>query len=61
MANFQPPNRSSLANGDSDSEGEEARTPKEDRMEIDDPGSGGAGRSTRGEPSFTFLAGTYIC
>lgn len=52
MENFQPPNRSSLANEDSESEGEEARTPKEDRMEIDDPGSGGAGgRSTRGEPS----------
>jgi chromatin structure-remodeling complex subunit RSC9 len=52
VENFQPPKRSTLANGESDSEGEEARTPKEDRMEIDDPSSGGAGgRSTRGEAS----------
>ena len=47
VENFQPPQgRSSMANGASDSEGEEAKTPKEEKMDIDDPGSGG--RVTRG-------------
>ena len=48
--NFKPPLiRESLANGQ-DSEGsggEEIVTPKAEKMEIDDPGSGG-GRTTRG-------------
>ncbi len=43
VENFRPPGRASL----SDSEGEEAKTPKEEKMDIDDPGSGG-GRTTRG-------------
>ncbi|KAL9634765.1 MAG: hypothetical protein Q9164_003894 [Protoblastenia rupestris] len=48
MDNFQVPQKgSNLANGTSDSEPEEANTPKEDKMDIDDPGSGG-GRTTRG-------------
>ena len=47
VENFQPPpSRGSFANGTSDSEGEEAKTPKEEKMDIDDPGSGG--RVTRG-------------
>lgn len=40
-----------MANGDSDTGGEEARTPKEERMDIEEPGSGAGGRSTRGELS----------
>ena len=40
-----------MANGDSDSGGEEARTPKDEKMDIDEPGSGAGGRSTRGELS----------
>ena len=50
VENFQPP-RSSMANGDSDTGGEEARTPKDEKMDIDEPGSGAGGRSTRGELS----------
>lgn len=42
-----PPTRTSLANGASDSEEEGSKTPKEEKMEIDDPGSG-SGRVTRG-------------
>lgn len=47
MENFKAPQKGVLAGGGSDSEGEEVGTPKSDRMDIDDPGSGG--RSTRGE------------
>jgi len=48
LENFQPPPaRTGLANGTSDSEGEEVKTPKEEKMDIDEPGSGG-GRVTRG-------------
>ena len=47
--NFKPPPaRSSLGNGESDSGDEDPKTPKEEKMDIDDPGSG-AGRTTRGE------------
>ena len=52
--NFRPPLvRMSLSNGqDSEgSEGEESKTPKEEKMDIDDPGSGG-GRSSRGQHKF---------
>ena len=48
LENFQPPQpRTDLANGASESEDEGTRTPKEEKMDIDDPGSGG-GRVTRG-------------
>ena len=47
VENFRPPQRSSLVNGDSDSGGEESKTPKDEKMDIDEPGS--VGRSTRGE------------
>ena len=45
---FQPPTKiSGILNGTSDSEGEDAKTPgKDDKMDTDDPTSGG--RSTRG-------------
>lgn len=43
MENFKLPGRPSL----SDSEGEEAKTPKDEKMDLDDPGSG-SGRTTRG-------------
>ena len=43
-----------MANGDSDSGGEEARTPKDEKMDIDEPGSGAGGRSTRGELSLRY-------
>ncbi|CAF9936951.1 MAG: Chromatin structure-remodeling complex protein rsc9 [Alectoria fallacina] len=46
LENFRPPQRSSLVNGDSDSGGEGPKTPKDEKMDIDDPGS--VGRSTRG-------------
>lgn len=52
VENFRPPTagRPSLSNGqDSDGSGaEESKTPKEDKMEVDEPGSGGA-RTSRGE------------
>ena len=56
MENFQPP-RSNVANGESDSGGEEARTPKDEKMDTDEPGSGAGGRSSRGEqlPSTAFV------
>ena len=57
VENFQPP-RSSMANGDSDTGGEEARTPKDEKMDIDEPGSGAGGRSTRGELSTCPI---YLC
>ena len=47
VENFRPPQRSSLVNGDSESGGEESKTPKDEKMDIDEPGS--VGRSTRGE------------
>ena len=48
VENFQPPQKGvGMTNGGSDSEDEEERTPKEEKMDIDDPGSG-AGRTTRG-------------
>ena len=47
-----------MANGDSDSGGEEARTPKDEKMDIDEPGSGAGGRSTRGELSLRLQ---YVC
>ena len=50
MENFKPPqSREPLTNGnDSDLSGdEEHKTPKEEKMDVDDPGSGG-GRTTRG-------------
>lgn len=49
--NFKPPLvRMNLSNGqDSEgSDGEESKTPKEEKMDIDDPGSGGA-RTSRGK------------
>ena len=48
VENFKPPNRTSLANGGSESPREDSKTPKEEKMDIDDPGSG-PGRVTRGE------------
>ena len=36
VENFQPP-RSIMANGDSDTEGEEARMPTDEKMDIDEP------------------------
>ena len=49
MDNFRPPQSKEQLNGqDSDGSGDEGRrTPKQDKMELDDPGSGG-GRTTRG-------------
>ena len=54
--NFKPMGREIMANGkdDEDSAAEDAKTPKEEKMDIDDPGSG-AGRTTRG---LFFLAGS---
>ena len=47
--NFQIPQKgSNFVNGASDSENEGDRTPREDRMDVDDPGSGG-GRTARGK------------
>ena len=59
VENFQPP-RSSMANGDSDTGGEEARTPKDEKMDIDEPGSGTGGRSTRGELSLRSRIFYYV-
>ena len=48
IENFQPPEaQSEMINGAGDSEGEGSRTPKEAKMDIDEPSSGG--RVTRGE------------
>lgn len=47
MENFKPPQRLSLVNGESESGGEDSKTPKDEKMDIDEPGS--VGRSTRGE------------
>ena len=51
MDNFRPPqSREQQANGhESDGSGEEERktTPKQEKMDLDEPGSGG-GRTTRG-------------
>ena len=60
--NFRPPPiREQQTNGnDSEGSGEEERkTPKEEKMDLDDPGSGG-GRTTRGEVTcFHFIAPVY--
>lgn len=55
VENFKPPVvRMSLTNGQ-DSEGsggEESKSPKEEKMEVDEPGSGGlGGRTSRGQDS----------
>ena len=51
MANFQPPQKNAnLMNGD-DSDTDGVKTPKDDKMDIDEPGSGG-GRTTRGSLTF---------
>lgn len=55
VENFQAPLRTGYANGGSDSEPDGSRTPKEEKMDTDDPGSGG-GRQTRGESAFALLA-----
>lgn len=56
VENFKPPVvRLSLTNGqDSDgSGGEESKTPKEEKMDLDEPGSGGLGaRTSRGQDAF---------
>lgn len=46
VENFRPPQRSSLVNGDSESGGEDSKTPRDEKMDIDEPGS--VGRSSRG-------------
>ena len=53
VENFRPPQRSSLVNGDSESGGEDSKTPKDEKMDIDEPGS--VGRSTRGELGTTLM------
>ena len=59
MENFKPPQRSNLINGgESDSGGEESKTPKDEKMDIDDPGS--VGRSSRGKPISNKMAPTYM-
>lgn len=45
VENYKQPQKNGLANGDSDS-GDDAKTPKEEKMDIDEPGSLGR---TRGE------------
>lgn len=47
VENFRPPQRSSMINGDIDSGDEGSKTPKDEKMDIDEPGS--VGRSTRGQ------------
>ena len=47
VENFRPPQKSSMFNGDSESGGEGSKTPKDEKMDIDEPGS--LGRSSRGE------------
>ena len=54
VENFRPPQRSSMINGDSDSGGEESKIPKDEKMDIDEPGS--VGRSSRGELLSMFMA-----
>ena len=59
VENFRPPqSREQIVNGnDSDGSGEEERgTPKEEKMDVDDPGSGG-GRTSRGNSSFLLCFG----
>ena len=53
VENFRPPQRSSLVNGDSESGGEGSKTPKDEKMDVDEPGS--VGRSTRGESVTKFI------
>ena len=45
VENYRVPQKANLMNGEHDSESEGAKTPKDEKMDIDDPGSG---RSTRG-------------
>jgi chromatin structure-remodeling complex subunit RSC9 len=53
-----PREQENLLNGDkSDGSDDEAKTPKADKMEVDDPGSHG-GRATRGK---TALKNVLIC
>ena len=48
VENFQPPQKGlNMTNGASDSDSDEVKTPKDEKMDIDDPNSGG-GRTTRG-------------
>ncbi len=58
VENFRPPQRSSLVNGDSESGGEDSKTPKDEKMDIDEPGS--VGRSSRGELVTTLMV-QLIC
>lgn len=62
VENFKPPqSRDNLANGqDSDGSGEEeGKTPKEEKMDIDDLGSAG-GRVSRGKTGATPLRGVHM-
>ena len=52
VENFRPPQKSTMFNGDSDSGGEGSKTPKDEKMDIDEPGS--IGRSSRGESMSNF-------
>ena len=54
VENFRPPQKLNLVNGDSDSGGDDSKTPKDEKMDIDEPGS--VGRSSRGEFVLKFLA-----
>ena len=47
VENFRPPTSRESLGQDSDGSGDESRTPKEEKGDLDDPGSG-AGRTTRG-------------
>ena len=47
VENFRPPQKSTMFNGDSESGGEGSKTPKDEKMDIDEPSS--LGRSSRGE------------
>ena len=54
VENFQrTPTGNSRHGQDSDASGEEAKTPEDDRMELDEPGSGG--RTTRGRHKRNYL------
>ena len=54
VENFKPPQRSSLVNGDSESGGDESKTPKDEKMDIDEPGS--VGRGSRGKLVIKLMA-----
>lgn len=53
MENFRTPSGNYGNTQDSDVSGDESRTPKDEKMDIDDPGS--AGRTTRGKRPERFL------